>query len=66
MNPKDLLSGTLGGLWDFIKGNDYFYFFIAVVIIVLAWKVVKASAKTLIKIAIVLAIIYLVKKFLLG
>ena len=66
MNPEELLTNTMGGLWTFIKENDYLYFVLAVIVIVLVWKVVKASAKTVIKIGLVLLAIYILKKFIFG
>ena len=64
MDPKQLLVDVMSGIWNFAKANDYFYVILAVVVIVVIWKVIKVSAKTVFKVGIALLVIFLAKKFL--
>ena len=64
MDPKQLLVDVMSGIWNFAKANDYFYVILAVIVIVVIWKVIKVSAKTVFKVVIALFVIFLAKKFL--
>ena len=64
MDPKQLLVDVMSGIWNFAKANDYLYVILAVIVIVVIWKVIKVSAKTVFKVGIALFVIFLAKKFL--
>lgn len=59
MVPEQLLSGIMTGMWEWMKANEYIYFIIAVIAIVLIGKLIKASLKAILKIAGVALLIYL-------
>lgn len=59
MNPEQLLSSIMTGMWDWMKANDYIYFILAIIAIVLVGKLIKASFKIIIKLGGAVVLLYL-------
>lgn len=59
MNPEQLLSSIMTGMWDWMKANDYIYFILAIVVIVVICKLIKKSVKLMIKLGGVAVLLYL-------
>ena len=59
MNPEQLLSSIMTGMWDWMQANDYIYFILAIVAIVLVGKLIKASFKIVIKLGGAVVLLYL-------
>lgn len=58
MNPEQFLSNIMVGLWEWMKVNEYIYFVIAIIVIVLVGKLIKASLKAVVKIAGAIIVLY--------